>query len=105
VRVAVYFVDEAVGELDDAVLWYQERRDGLGLAFLAALDGAVESIERWPRAGSLVNDVAEELEVRRAQVPRFPYFVAYLVSDERVVVLAVAHERRRPRYWSSRAES
>ena len=41
-RVEVSFVDEAVGEVDDAALWYQERRDGLGLVFLAVLDGAVE---------------------------------------------------------------
>lgn len=104
-RAEVSFVDEAVGEVDDAVLWYQERRDGLGLAFLAALDGAVESIKRWPRAGALVDDVAEDLEVRRVPVPRFPYFVAYFVGDEGIVVLAVAHERRRPRYWGRRAEA
>jgi toxin ParE1/3/4 len=105
VTIEVSFVDEAVGEVDDAVLWYQERRDGLGLAFLAALDGAVESIKRWPRVGALVEGVAEDLEVRRVPVPRFPYFIAYLVGDERIVVLAVAHERRRPRYWGHRAES
>jgi plasmid stabilization system protein ParE len=35
----------------------------------------------------------------------FPYYVAYLVSGEVIVVLAVAHERRHPRYWSDRAGS
>ena len=101
--VEVGFVNEAVGEAADAASWYQERREGLGLAFLAALDDAVESIKRWPRAGALVADVAKDLEVRQIPVPRFPYFVAYLVDDERIVVLAVAHERRRPRYWVRRA--
>jgi hypothetical protein len=46
----VRFVDEAVKELDDAVLWYEDRREGLGLAFVAALDRAIESIARQPRA-------------------------------------------------------
>ena len=103
--VEVRFVDEAVTELDDAVLWYEDRREGLGLAFLAALDRAIESIERWPRAAALVEDVSEGLEIRRVSVPRFPYVVAYLVAEEAIVVLAVAHERRRPRYWSDRAGS
>jgi toxin ParE1/3/4 len=101
----VRFVDEAVKELDDAVLWYEDRREGLGLAFVAALDRAIESIARQPRAAVLIEGVSEDLEVRRISIRRFPYYVAYLVLNEAVVVLAVAHERRRPRYWSDRVES
>ena len=101
--VEIRFVDEAVTELDNAALWYEDRREGLGLAFLAALDRAVESIRRWPRAAALVEGVSVGLEIRRVSVPRFPFFVAYLVADEVIVMLAVAHERRRPRYWSERA--
>jgi plasmid stabilization system protein ParE len=104
VTVEIRFVDEAVGEVDDAALWYQQQRDGLGLAFLASLDRALELIRRWPQTGGLVDDVAQDLEVRRVPVHRFPYFVAYLVHDADIVVLAVAHQRRRPRYWSGRAE-
>lgn len=102
---AIRFVDEAVKEVDDAVLWYEDRREGLGLAFLAALDRAIESITRRPQAAALIEDVPEDLEIRRISIRRFPYFVAYLVLDGAVVVLAVAHERRRPGYWSERLES
>jgi hypothetical protein len=63
VTVEIRFVDEAVTELDDAALWYEDRRAGLGV---------VESIERWPRASPLVGEVSEELEVRQVPVPRFP---------------------------------
>jgi plasmid stabilization system protein ParE len=105
VTIEVRFVDEAVAELDDAVLWYEEQREGLGLAFLAAVDRAVGSVERWPRVGTLVEDVPDDLEARRVPVPRFPYFFAYLVADNIIIVLAVAHERRRPRYWSDRTGS
>lgn len=45
----------------------------------------------------------DDLEVRRVSVPRFPYYVAYLGDDEAIVVLAIAHERRRPRYWIDRS--
>ena len=51
--VEIRFVDEAVSDVHDAALWYPERRDGLRLAFLAALDSAVESIMRWPAKRSL----------------------------------------------------
>jgi plasmid stabilization system protein ParE len=56
-----------------------------------------------PQAAPLVEGVSDELWVRRVSIRRFPYFVAYLVVDEAVVVLAVAHERRRPRYWIDRS--
>jgi hypothetical protein len=37
-------------------------------------------------------------------VSRFPYHVAYLVTTDQVHVVAIAHDRRRPIYWSARAE-
>jgi hypothetical protein len=68
----VRFVDEAVKELDDAVLWYEDRREGLELALVAALDRAIESITRQPRAAVLIEGVSEDLEVRRISIRRFP---------------------------------
>ena len=99
----VRFVAEASVELTDAAQWYEQRRAGLGLAFLAAVDLAVESLLRWPRAATPVAGLANEFEVRRVPIARFPYHLAYLVTKETLYVLAVAHDRRRPAYWSDRA--
>jgi hypothetical protein len=41
--------------------------------------------------------------VHRAVVPRFPYVVAFEVHPEVILVLAVAHAKRRPLYWLTRA--
>ncbi len=103
--IEIRFLDEAIEELDDAAAWYQSQRDGLGLTFLAAVDRAVDSIERWPRTGPLAEQVAEHLEVRRAPIARFPYYLAYMATNDVLFVLAVAHEHRRPGYWSGRADS
>jgi len=35
-------------------------------------------------------------------VAGFPFDVIYLVIDKQIYVIACAHERRRPRYWSDR---
>ena len=40
---------EAVEELSEASAWYEERRVGLGLAFVAAVDRALDQIARRPR--------------------------------------------------------
>ena len=41
--------------------------------------------------------------IRSARVCRVPYRVVYVVHDEMVRVLAVAHIRREPRYWLGRS--
>ena len=98
----VRFLDEAVAELEDASGWYQQQRSGLGLVFLAAIDRTVDRLSRWPKTGSLIDGVADDLEVRRTPVERFPYYLAYVSDEYGLLVLAVAHERRRPRYWTDR---
>ena len=40
---------EAEDEAAEAAAWYEERQDGLGLAWLAALDRAFELIQRNPK--------------------------------------------------------
>lgn len=46
--------------------------------------------------------VSEGEAFRRARLNRFPFHVFFEVVGEKVVVLAVAHERRRPGYWRAR---
>jgi hypothetical protein len=33
---------------------------------------------------------------------RFPYSIVYLLLPEEIRVLAIAHQRRKPGYWSGR---
>ncbi|MEJ7764828.1 MAG: type II toxin-antitoxin system RelE/ParE family toxin [Acidimicrobiales bacterium] len=99
---AVRFLDEASAELEAASQWYEKRRLGLGTSLLDAVDDTIEAVAAWPGAGALVQEVGADLEVRRARIRRFPYHLAYLVPDEVVYVLAVAHDRRRPAYWRTR---
>ncbi len=98
----IRFVHEASAEIEEAARWYEAQRQGLGVGFLTAVDRAVEAIGRWPEAGAPVEGMPAELRVRRVPIGRFPHYVAYLVTAEAIHVLAVAHERRRPRYWTGR---
>ena len=95
---------EADAEMAEAVRWYEEHRVGLGGEFLAAVDAAVAWIEENPRIGSRTPGVHDE-DIRRVFVRRFPYHVVYIELLERVQVLAVAHDRRRPAYWVGRLPS
>lgn len=60
-------------------------------AFIAALDHAFTQIADRPLMYPIVHE-----DVRRALVRRFPYSVFFVMEHERVVVLAVHHQRRDP---------
>jgi hypothetical protein len=47
--------------------------------------------------------LTRDLEVRRLPVAGFPYHLIYLPRDDAIHVLAVAHDHRRPGYWTRRA--
>ncbi|MDQ6949021.1 MAG: type II toxin-antitoxin system RelE/ParE family toxin [Actinomycetota bacterium] len=102
-RRAVRFGPEASSELADASRWYEDRRPGLGSMFLEAVEATVQSVASWPASGTRVEGLADALDVRRAPVSRYPYHLAYLVADDEIHVLAVAHDHRRPTYWTGRA--
>ena len=93
---------EASAELEDAAVWYDNQRPGLGVEFADAVDAALERIARWPQIGRVIPGVADDVSARRLPVPRFPYHVVYLESDGVIRILAFAHDRRRPGYWFSR---
>ena len=88
---------EAIAEAQAANLWYRERSVSAAEAFLAELDLAVEAIaedpEMWPRY---------VYGTRRYIFHRFPFFLVYRETADRLEIIAVAHGRRKPGYWKSR---
>ena len=77
---------------------YEDQARGLGAEFLDELERAVRLAVEHPDAGSPLGGA-----IRRWLVRRFPYAVVYRADVRPVRVLAVAHTRRRPRYWLGRA--
>lgn len=77
---------------------YERDREGRGYLFADALDRTLALVAKRPLAYPLLL----EPDIRSAKVARFPYRVVYVVIDDDIDVLAVAHTRRRPRYWTRR---
>ena len=91
--------DEAEADLREAALWYEEKRAGLGVEFVADVGAAIRRAVEWPLAQRLVR---RRLQVRRVLSERFPYRIFYLVRNDAVVVFAVIHASRHDREWRSR---
>jgi toxin ParE1/3/4 len=96
---------DATSELLEVGRWYESRRSGLGGLFGAALDEAMSLIDANPDRWPLWPDLRHTPPIRRFLLQPHPFAIPYLVRDEGVVVLAIAHLRRRPGYWLHRARS
>jgi hypothetical protein len=67
-----------------------------GDRFLAAVEASLARIGDWPEAAPLVGGPVLDAAVRSAPLWRYPYRIVYVVYDESIRVVAVAHNRREP---------
>lgn len=86
-------------ELREAANWYEGRGPGIGAEFVVEIGACLARIANKP---AVFPEVRGAPGVRRALMRRFPYAVVFLVHEDVVTVLAVAHGRRRPLYWRTR---
>ena len=91
------FHPEAATEFEAAVEWYEERSNGLGLDFAAAIREAILLAESMPLAWTRI-----EGDIRRVLVNRFPYGVLYAPDGDHLHIVAVMHLSREPGYWLRR---
>ena len=93
----IAFLPAAQDELDDAFSWYEEQAIGLGYAFLDELDQSLSLICSYPQIQPRVHK-----KLRRCLVNRFPYGIFYGIAEDSIIVVVVAHLKRKPAYWKSR---
>ena len=86
----------AAADIEDAFLWYEQQRPGLGSEFLSTVDDALQAIQRAPQRHPVIHR-----NTRRALLPRFPYGIYYRTYPDLVVIVACMHGRRDPRRWQS----
>ncbi len=65
--------------------------------FLDELDRSVRLVKTYPLLA-----IEIEPEIRRFLFTHFPYALIYGIDRETIVVIAVAHLHREPRYWADR---
>ena len=84
-------------ELDDAFDWYENQKQSLGLEFLDEFDSAVQRIVNYPELHLQIDE-----DIHRCLFKRFPYSVIYGIDVENIVIIAIAHQHRKPNYWQNR---
>ena|SRR2546423_5246417 len=93
----VSFHELAELELNDASVFLENEREGLGLRFLSAVQDAVAHIQQHPNASPIIIE-----DIRCKVLRRFPYSIMFSIRPDRIRILAVANQKRRPFYWRGR---
>lgn len=96
---------KASDELRSAALWYDERQAHLGTELVAEVTAVLDRIAKTPLSFPLWPGATAKHEILRAVLHRFPYVVAFESHSDQLVVLAIAHGKRRPLCWLARASS
>jgi hypothetical protein len=91
-----YLHPSASRDLGEATKRYRERDKDIAADFVKAVDDAIAAIvaapQRWP----------VKTRWRRYYLKRFPFTIAFREVGEVIEIGAVAHQKRRPDYWTRR---
>ncbi len=93
----IRFHPEALKELSDAAAHYSEISKGLAHRLLFAVEHGRTQIAGFPCAWP-----PSPGDTRRYILPGFPYQIVYRVCGEEVQIIALAHHKRKARYWRRR---
>ena len=95
----IEFFRGAAEDLIQAVEYYEMRQRGLGRDLAAEVQRVAATLLELPTLGERLDRIH-----RRVQLKRFPYGLIVRLEGDVIRVVAVAHRRRRARYWSFRVQ-
>lgn len=84
-------------DFDESFDWYGQRSIGAAIGFAAAVDEAIDKIfsdpDRFPTTVA---------GCRYCSLHSYPFRIIFRTEASRIVIVAVAHAKRRPSYWRGR---
>lgn len=93
----IEFHPEALLEFEKAVGFYKQRGRMLGQRFAYEVRAVIARIDATPDRWLVL-----EQDVRLCRARVFPYAVLYTIEPDFILIVAIAHNKRRPGYWRDR---
>lgn len=93
----VEFSEEARQDLFDGFEYYGSKESGLGRRFANEIADILTTVASSPFLWR-----ERDSGYRRVNCPLFPFYIAYIILDETIVVVAIASNHREPGYWHKR---
>jgi plasmid stabilization system protein ParE len=93
----IQFTKEALFDIEEITLWYEDQREGLSFDFELCLEVGINEIQRTPSAFQ-----KRYKQVKIRFINRFPFGIHYIVNDEIITIIGVFHTSRSPSNWLKR---
>ncbi len=93
------FHPAALAEYQAAIDWYAERSLVAAAALGVLVERGIHEVRQHPLASPTWPGFED---IRRRTLRGYPYSIVYLVEPAEIVILGVAHHKRRPGYWLQR---
>jgi len=93
----VDYLPAARHDFDQSFDWYAARSAQAAIRFANAVDAALAIIAAHPERFPAIDEAHRE-----CLVARYPFRVVYRLTENRILIVAVAHAKRRPDYWKDR---
>lgn len=84
-------------DFDESFDWYAKQSPRAAVRFTDAVDAALERIVASPTVYASPDGIHRECPLKK-----FPFRVVYRLTGDRILVVAIAHAKRRPGYWQNR---
>jgi len=88
---------EAFDEYREAVSHYKSISGNVANQFVINVEQAIALIREQPNAWMVVSK-----NIRRSIVKGYPYSIFFSDYSEKIYILAIAHQKRKPNYWKKR---
>ena len=95
----ITFLSDAEEEMNVSAHYYNQQASGLGLDFLEEIEHSLNFIKENPERCPIYDE-----GIRKYNTRRFPFSIYYVYEkdEDKVLIIAVAHQKRRPGYWKQR---
>jgi len=90
---------EAQNDINDAIVYHENKKDGLGLEFHKEVKKTFDIIENNPFTYQIV---VQKDQIRRGLTHRFKYGIFYIVTKMKIMVTRVIHTSRSPEEWTKK---
>ena len=98
------FHSEAWDELLAAIAWHDAQAEGTGRELARAVAKKLDQVDRFPGSAPPYPRTPKKFDVRKVGVTGWSYSLAIATVGGNRLVIAVAHDKRKPGYWRSRVK-
>ena len=94
----VEILPPAEDDFEQSYVWYRGRSPDAAIRFRIAIRLAIDKVRSNPSLGIKIDETYQFYRLKKS----FPFYLIYRTEPTKIVVVAIAHNRREPGYWRER---